>query len=61
MGPAYGILPDRDAIRRAFGVSKETVAAWRRAGAPIIWVGRRYQARYDALWGWLAERAGRGA
>ena len=55
-----GHCPDREACQGAeaiagqFGVSRKTVMAWRRAGAPIYLIGRKYQCRGEELWGWLA-------
>lgn len=42
-------------IARTFGVSRSTVAAWKEAGAPILQVGKSYQASYAELWNWLKE------
>jgi predicted site-specific integrase-resolvase len=41
------------AIARAIGVSRMTILRWKRAGAPIYLVGRKYQCRYDDLWQWI--------
>lgn len=42
-------------IARTFGVSRSTVTAWREAGAPILQVGKCYQASYRELWNWLKK------
>lgn len=44
-----------DEIAKTFGVSRETVALWARKGAPIRKIGRKYQARYHELWGWVLK------
>jgi hypothetical protein len=46
-------LKGREVIMKTFDVSKETVSQWRRAGAPIIVVGRKLQADYEKLWAWI--------
>lgn len=43
-------------IARVFGVTCKTVARWTREGAPILQIGRKYQASYDDLWKWLKRR-----
>lgn len=42
-------------IARTFGVGRSTVTAWKEAGAPILQVGKSYQASYAELWNWLKE------
>ncbi len=42
-------------IARTFGVGRSTVTAWKEAGAPILQVGKSYQASYMELWNWLKE------
>ena len=44
-----------EAIAKAIGVSRRTVLRWKRAGAPIYLVGRKYQCRYDELWNWMKK------
>lgn len=41
------------AIARVFSVSRGTVARWKEAGAPIVRVGKCFQAQYAELWAWL--------
>ena len=52
---AFTHLCGMRSIARTFGVSRSTVRAWRRAGAPISHVGKSYQASYYELWNWLKE------
>lgn len=40
-------------IAAIFGVSRKTVAVWQKRGAPILYVGKKYQASYPELWNWL--------
>lgn len=40
-------------IARMFGVGRKTVAEWKDRGAPIVYVGKKYQANYSELWRWL--------
>ena len=47
-------LTGRNAIREAFGVSKETVTEWKRKGAPIYRVGGKDNAMIEDLKGWIA-------
>lgn len=42
-------------IARTFGVGRSTVTAWKEAGAPILQIGKTYQASYMELWSWLKE------
>ena len=49
-------LKGREAIMETFGVSKETVAQWRKEGAPIFVVGRKLQTDYWRLWTWIVHR-----
>ncbi len=42
-------------IAKIFGVSEDTVQGWAREGAPIFMAGKRYQADYHALVGWLCR------
>ena len=42
------------AIAEKFKVHENTVKLWKKAGAPIAFVGRMYQAEYSALQAWLA-------
>ena len=52
-------LTGRNAIRKAFGVSKETVTAWKRKGAPIFRVGGKDNAMIEDLKEWIAGMQGR--
>lgn len=45
-------------IASMFGVSKKTISRWRERGAPIICVGKKYQACYAELWCWLKDNSG---
>ena len=45
-------------IANMFGVSKKTISRWREMGAPIICVGKKYQACYAELWHWLKDNSG---
>lgn len=49
--PAH--LRSAEAISGTFGVSRATVKKWVREGAPISFVGRKYQADYTSLCAWL--------
>lgn len=40
-------------IERAFRVKAETVAQWRKKGAPIYRLGKKLQANYYELWRWI--------
>ena len=40
-------------IARTFGVSRSTIAKWRKLGAPIFVVGKKFQANYSNLWSWI--------
>ena len=53
---SMGHLKSREAIMGIFGVSKDTVARWRRDGAPIIRIGRELHAHYEQLWAWLLQQ-----
>lgn len=55
--PASLHLKGAQAIGETFGVSRRTVRDWIARGAPIRFVGRRYQASYPELWQWLSEKA----
>ncbi|MDR2488758.1 MAG: hypothetical protein LBD42_04625 [Desulfovibrio sp.] len=44
-----------EAIARAMGVSRGTIVRWRKAGAPVYIVGKKYQCRYDEIWDWIAK------
>ncbi len=44
-----------EAIAKTFGVHRVTVMRWKKAGAPIVLVGRKYQCRYDELWTWIGR------
>jgi len=48
-----------DEIAAVFGVSRDTVTQWVQKGAPICRIGKKYQAQYAQLWGWLMENASR--
>ena len=51
-----GELSGADAIAATFGVRRDTVIGWRRDGAPIVLVGNKLQAEYNALMQWLVGR-----
>ena len=55
--PVYVQLHMRGAneIAEVFGVSRDTVIKWAKAGAPIRVVGKKYQAQYGQLWDWILE------
>lgn len=44
-------------IAQVFGVKAATVRHWRELGAPIVLLGKKYQANYQDLWQWLKSRA----
>ncbi len=44
-------------IAQVFGVKAATVRHWREMGAPIVLLGKKYQANYQDLWQWLKSRA----
>lgn len=46
-------------IAKFFGVSEDTVREWREAGAPLFFIGKKWQANYYELWEWLKEYYGR--
>lgn len=48
-------LRGAEEIGGTFGVSRATVVKWVREGAPISYVGRKYQADYTSLSAWLAD------
>lgn len=54
-----GIVPvhmrGADEIAAVFGVKREAIIRWYKAGAPIRIVGRAYQAQYGQLWDWILE------
>lgn len=45
-----------DAIARKFRVKRGQVQKWHKAGAPIVYLGKKYQANYAELWEWLKQR-----
>lgn len=40
-------------IAAVFGVHVKTVREWKADGAPIMMLGKKYQANYYDLWEWL--------
>lgn len=46
-------LRGAEEIAQVFGVHIRTVREWKDAGAPIIVLGKKYQANYFDLWEWL--------
>ena len=48
-------LKGADNIAKCFGVHRNTVVKWAKAGAPICYVGRCYQASYTHLCSWLEQ------
>ncbi len=46
-------LRGAERIAAVFGVSRETVVNWAVRGAPVLLIGRTYQACYADLWEWL--------
>lgn len=50
-------LRGAEEIARIFGVKPTTVRHWREMGAPIVLLGKKYQANYQDLWQWLKSRA----
>ena len=40
-------------IAAVFGVHVKTVREWKADGAPILMLGKKYQANYYDLWEWL--------
>jgi hypothetical protein len=48
-----GVAQGAEAIARTLGVHRQTILRWKRKGAPIFLVGRKYQCRYDDLWEWV--------
>jgi len=53
--PDKGEYQGAEAIAKAIGVHRRTILRWKRAGAPIYRLGKKYQCRYDELWSWIAE------
>lgn len=45
-------------IAEVFGVKVDTVRKWQRDGAPIIRIGKKFQASYFDLWMWLKDQQG---
>ena len=45
-----------EAIAAVFGVGRPVVRRWALEGAPILFVGRRYQANYARLCLWLEQQ-----
>jgi transposase len=54
MLPAQHLKGARN-IAACFGVGRNTVSAWIKAGAPIFLVGRKHQANYVRLAAWLEQ------
>lgn len=50
-------LRSSEEIAQVFGVTLESVREWRKQGAPIVLLGKKYQANYFDLWQWLKGRA----
>lgn len=50
-------LRGAEEIAQVFGVTVDRVREWRRKGAPIVRIGKRYQASYFDLWEWLKSSA----
>ncbi len=50
-------LRGAEEIARIFAVKPTTVRHWREMGAPIVLLGKKYQANYQDLWQWLKSRA----
>lgn len=42
-----------DEVARFFKVSTDTVREWRDAGAPFLFIGRKWQTSYNDMWEWL--------
>lgn len=45
-------------IAAVFMVKVDAVREWQRNGAPIVRIGKRYQANYHDLWEWLKKQRG---
>ena len=43
-------------IAAVFGVHVKTVRDWKADGAPILMLGKKYQANYYDLWEWLKRK-----
>ncbi len=43
-------------IAKTFGVKVDTVRQWHKSGAPIFFLGKKYQTNYAELWNWLKDR-----
>lgn len=50
-------LRGAEEIARVFGVKPTTIRHWRELGAPIVLLGKKYQANYQDLWEWLKSSA----
>lgn len=48
-------LKGKNSIATRFGVSSRTVLLWIKDGAPIAFVGKKYQANYEVLMDWLVR------
>jgi transposase len=53
--PDKGEYQGAEAIAKAFGVSRRTIMRWKKAGAPIYLIGRKYQGRYDKIMAWIEK------
>lgn len=51
--PGLVHLRGADNIAAIFGVGRKTVLQWIKDDAPIVYIGRKYQADYNKLWDWL--------
>ena len=49
-------LQSMEVIAQTFGVKTGTVKGWRDKGAPILRIGKRFQASYFDLWEWLKRQ-----
>ena len=51
--PEQNVYQGAEAIAKSLGTSRKAVLRWKKAGAPILKIGGKYQCSYHDLWGWL--------
>ena len=56
---ATRILRTIDEIAQEMRVGRRTVKRWKKKGAPIYVVERKYQAEHYELWQWVAQNTGK--
>lgn len=55
---APGHLCGVSEIALAFGVSEKTAREWISEGMPCLFIGKKWQGKYDDIWEWLKKREG---